>query len=436
MSMTPQTKQATPILYEGREIYANKEWVAGTHRAMDPALTLERIRPHLAQAGITRVADITGLDNVGVPVVIATRPGSGSLAVEAGKGATLHAAAASATMEAIERFVGEECPVRDVVGTFHELSEELPSGGKHFPLLSRAEVLDHRAYPWSWMWDLMNDRRWLVPESLVELPVVQPRTLSMPWASTSNGLASGNHLAEALCAGLYEVIERDATSCWEVAHSRGEPNLLVDLEGLRGDVIRGLRDQIRGSGSDIAIVWCPTEVGVPTFTAYVWSEGSGIGLYKGYGCHLDPEIAMVRAVTEAVQARTIFVAGARDDLLREAHATLRRSDVGSPRMIVGNSVSVSVDTIPDRSTDSFHGDMAIMIDGLRRSGFDHVLVREFEMGVDFEVSVVRVVVPGLEPYRFPWIAVTERAMNFRPPRDVIERALNVNDEKVPHDEHE
>ena len=82
-----------PIRINGQELRAPKDWVKGTHRAMDPALTLERIRPHLPKAGITRIADITGLDDLGIPVVVATRPGSATLAVEAGKGATLHAAA-------------------------------------------------------------------------------------------------------------------------------------------------------------------------------------------------------------------------------------------------------------------------------------------------------------------------------------------------------
>ena len=127
-----------PIRLGDQEIREYKEWVAGTHRAMDPALTLNRIRPHLHKAGITRVADITGLDTVGIPVVVAMRPASGSLAVEAGKGATLHAAATSATMEAIERFVGEENPVRDLVATVGQVRDRLAVPADQFPLMAHA----------------------------------------------------------------------------------------------------------------------------------------------------------------------------------------------------------------------------------------------------------------------------------------------------------
>ena len=399
-----------------QEFRADKEWVAGTHRAMDPALTLARIRPHLHKAGVTRVADITGLDTIGIPVVIATRPASGSLAVEAGKGATLQAAAASATMEAIERFVGEEDDVRDLVATVDEVSGRLAVPIERFPLMARSRVVAGREFPWSNMWDLRTGEQRLVPELLVQLPYLQPSMAGSPWASSSNGLASGNHVAEALCAGLYEVVERDATSCWQIAHKNGEPNLMIDLDTLRGEIIGGIVQQIRSADSDVAIMWCPTEVGIPTCIAYVWSNDSGLGIYKGYGCHLDPQIAMIRAVTEAVQARTIFVAGARDDMGRASFEALRRSDVLGPEQISANSVVVSVDDLPDRATGSFHGDVAVILDGLTRAGFETVLARELEMGRSFEVAVVRVVVPGLEPYRFPWFGVTDRARSFIPPR--------------------
>jgi ribosomal protein S12 methylthiotransferase accessory factor len=148
--------------------------------------------------------------------------------------------------------------------------------------------------------------------------------------------------------------------------------------------------------------------------AFVWSDDTGLGMYKGYGCHLDPEIAMIRAVTEAVQARTIFVAGARDDFLRGSFESSRRSDVHGAGLFTYNSTSVSVNDLPDRATGSFHGDVSVILDGLARAGFDTVLARELTMGQEFEVAVVRVLVPGLEPYRFPWVAVTDRAKSFIP----------------------
>ena len=76
----------------------------GTHRAIDPRETIERIRPHMAAMGITRVANVTGLDRIGIPVVMVCRPNSRSLAVAQGKGLDLDAAKASGLGESIEAY--------------------------------------------------------------------------------------------------------------------------------------------------------------------------------------------------------------------------------------------------------------------------------------------------------------------------------------------
>ena len=47
---------------------------AGTHRTVSPTETLARMRPHLPAMGITRVANVTGLDHIGIQVFQACRP--------------------------------------------------------------------------------------------------------------------------------------------------------------------------------------------------------------------------------------------------------------------------------------------------------------------------------------------------------------------------
>lgn len=393
---------------------AVKGFVEGTHRAMPPGETLARIRPHLPRAGITRVADITGLDTIGLPVAVAIRPASGTLAVEGGKGVSFEAAMTSAAMEAIERYVAEVEKLDAVHATVDVVADRLPVAADAFALFRHASVSPERRYAWAAMRDLVDDRECLVPADLVGLPTGEPRTpLSHPWAAGSNGLASGNNAAEAVCAALYEVIERDATSCWQVAHRAGGPVLVVDPATIEGPVLRGVLDLLEAAGAEARIVWCPTDIGVPTFLAYVVDRTPNVGVYKGYGSHLDPEVAMIRAVTEAVQSRTIFVAGARDDLLRPTYEAMKRSDVFTPAQFTRGAVPVSVASLPHDATDTFDGDIEVLLDRLTRAGFDHVLARSLDAAA-FEVAVARVVVPGLEPYLFQWVAAGERALRFDP----------------------
>src|SRR5262245_26256790 len=74
----------------------------------------ERVWALREQLGITRVADITGLDRMGVPVAAAYRPNSRSISVFQGKGLSVATARAAALMEAAEMFHAEfiDLPLR------------------------------------------------------------------------------------------------------------------------------------------------------------------------------------------------------------------------------------------------------------------------------------------------------------------------------------
>src|SRR5260370_38295118 len=86
---------------------APKNYRAGTHRLVSPEETLESVWRFFPVMGITRVADITGLDVIGLPVVTVCRPNSRAVTVSLGKGLDVAAARASGVMESIEAFMAE-----------------------------------------------------------------------------------------------------------------------------------------------------------------------------------------------------------------------------------------------------------------------------------------------------------------------------------------
>lgn len=77
---------------------------AGTHRLISPEETWLALQPLLGAAGITRVADLTWLDDLGIPTVQAVRPASLTLSVSQGKAVTYRAAQVSAVMESMENW--------------------------------------------------------------------------------------------------------------------------------------------------------------------------------------------------------------------------------------------------------------------------------------------------------------------------------------------
>lgn len=412
ISAATGTTTPGPVNYRGELHTAAKEFVWGTQRAMPPEKTLARIRPHFPTVGITRLADITGLDRVAVPIWCAIRPDSSTLAVDSGKGATSVAAATSAAMEALERSVAETFDEAVAQATFADVADVAAFGPHEHPRTRHSLWAEDTRHTWATAWDLVSGREVLAPSQLIALPGRTRRLRQSWWAPSSNGLASGNNLPEALCAALYEVIERDATACWQVAMDRGHRPLKIDLDTIDRPVIRALLDQLDAAGIGPELLWCPTELGVPVFIGLVRDlEVPALGMYKGYGCHLDPEIAMIRALTEAVQARTLFVAGARDDLFRSAFRAMRVA--GEIPLPWSDSVPTAAPAVPDASTPTFHGDVGVLLARLVERGFERVVMRELP-AAHLEVSVVRVFVPGLEGYQFSWIASGERAATFDP----------------------
>ena len=84
-------------------------YFTGTHRVIAPKQTIENNEEKLMIAGITRIADITDLDRIGLPIYTAIRPTAedGAIRIYGGKGITKDHAKASAMMEGFERYSAE-----------------------------------------------------------------------------------------------------------------------------------------------------------------------------------------------------------------------------------------------------------------------------------------------------------------------------------------
>jgi ribosomal protein S12 methylthiotransferase accessory factor len=397
-----------PVGFLGTECRAAKGFVETTHRTCAPEETLERIRPLFAAAGITRIADITGLDRIGIPIILAMRPNAPTLANSSGKGFTLAAATVSAAMEGIELYFAEEFPLRRE-GPEHGLSvrathRELAGAGlvcdaELLPLSRCSLFSPDEAEDWTIGFDLMTQAPMAVPFDVVSMiPGYQRDHGRLSFQVGSNGLASGNVFLEAVCSGLGEVIERDAVTCTTLRHG-GRVDLAssVDLAEVSYPSVRSLLERLHGCGLSVAIFDCTIDTNVPCYEAMIFDDLiPDTGSSRGYGAHLDPEVAMVRALTEAVQSRDVYIAGSRDDLMYLEHRRMRRFGAAGS----GAAPSRHVEAAPLRQSsagDTFEEDCATLLGRLAGVGLGHAVVVELTPP-DFPVSVVRVVVPGLEGY--------------------------------------
>jgi ribosomal protein S12 methylthiotransferase accessory factor len=408
-----------PILFRGIDHRARKGFMGATHRTCPPEETMERIRPLLPVAGITRMADITGLDRIGVPTVLSMRPNAPTLANASGKGFTRAAAMVSAAMEGIELHFAENLAFSDsadgygsgsdsadgygsgLIATHRELERSgLACPIEQLPLTLYSTFSVDAPEDWTIGFDLIGQRPMAVPSACVGMRSGYFRDRSrFSFQVGSNGLASGNVFLEAVCSGLAEVIERDAVTCMKL-RSAGHLELErpVDVTAAGYDSVSALIEQLRRARITPIVFDCTADTAVPTYVAYILDDlEPDTGMYRGYGAHLHPEVAIVRALTEAVQGRAVYIAGSRDDLLSLEHRRMRRTGMIRALDTMRHADTPPVSTQPSAAGATFEEDCTTMLARIRAVGIEHAVVVELSPP-DLPVSVVRVVTPGLEGY--------------------------------------
>src|SRR5438067_7251715 len=165
---------------------------SGSHRVVAPEESLKRVSPFLQVMGITRIANVTGLDSIGIPVVMVCRPNSRSLAVSQGKGLDLAAAKASGLMESIETYHAETITLPLRLCSYEEIRYTLPVVDvRGLPAVSTSPFNVNSRILWCEGRDFMSgEPRW-VPYELVHTDYTWPQAAGSGCrASTSNGLTS------------------------------------------------------------------------------------------------------------------------------------------------------------------------------------------------------------------------------------------------------
>lgn len=378
---------------------STKVYRGGTHRSRRPAETLGRVLPLAEKMGITRLANVTGLDNIGIPVYMACRPLSRSVAVSQGKGLTAEEAKVSAFMEAAETYHAETIAAPVKLASLHDLAGEYPViDVAGLPFSALGDFLpDH---PISWIEGnklVSGESRW-VPLELVSTDFTLPQPPgSFAFPANTNGLASGNTQEEAQLHALCELIERDALSLWRLGGDAARAASKLDAATVESDAAAALLERYRAAGLDVGIWDVTSDVGVPVFCCAVAEPSeTAVEAELGAGCHPDREVALLRALTEAAQSRTTRIAGSRDDYVPESYdsaAKLARNRTA--QLWLADPPRRSFEAVPSLAGDSIAGDLAAVVARLAEVGVDDLAAVDLSRP-EIGIPVARVVASGLE----------------------------------------
>jgi ribosomal protein S12 methylthiotransferase accessory factor len=375
--------------------------LGGTVRACSAGDTLARIRPLLPTFGITRLAAQEGLGGIAIPVTICFRPNARGQSTSQGKGITRELADVSAVMEAIEQFHAERLPPPDVIASVAELRR----AGRDFVDPAVLNKQPHES-----LYSARDPIGWLVLQRLGGPPILVPRFYldldraapvaeisSVAFNVTSNGLASGNTLEEAIVHGLYELIERHCFTEYmalDLAERRARSLALDTVDGSShlGELLQRLDE----AGLDLSVRAIHGPLGIPAFRARIRPrdpENRTPGT-PGFGAHFAPEVALSRAITETVQGRVTQIAGSRDDFYPYTYHDINQALLPRPPRVDAGSLAWSEIPRPPEFS-SFEDVLAWTVAALERHGFADTCFydqRRPELG---NLPIVSVVSPNL-----------------------------------------
>jgi ribosomal protein S12 methylthiotransferase accessory factor len=369
--------------------------LGGTFRHRHPHETLARVLPLLPAFGITRLANVTGLDRIGIPVWMCIRPNARCLSVSQGKGLTDELARASAVMESIELYHAEHVAAPDMVASYREVRRRhaaLDPGGLGRGIRWRAYGRE-RTIAWIRGTDVASGEPVFVPHVRVNENWSRPHPDAGLFLVTSTGLASGNHRLEAICHGLFEVVERDCEWRWERLSESARRALELDADTVESPHVRWLLDRFADARIAVRVWDMTSDVGIPAYHCTIRDPIAlgGVDPIYGAGCHLSKGVALARALTEAAQSRLTFIAGSRDDVYPALYE--RAQYVTPPGPVTRGRGDFGKRRSPPAGV-TFEEDVHTALGLLADAGFRRVVAVEHSKP-DLEIPVVTVIVPGM-----------------------------------------
>lgn len=353
-------------------------------------------RSEAERAGVSRLADITRLDILGIAVWQAIRPWSRSVSVHQGKGLDSVAARIGACIEAIECDWAERWADPDPL--------RAPFGA--LPRQNRAVSIDDFAQKrdgldpedkldWSLAKAFGNGNDLWVPTLAVSLDLTVKGAEEVE--RSSNGQGGGIDLAGASLKGLCELIERDAFQAWSERAMPGRAADIIDSESIEYSWFRTLQGRWRELGVVIRAFRMPALINAPAIAVELYQLGDESACRAravGTCVHPEPERALLGAVLEAAQARLGEIAGSREDIDPDRPETEPGRINFAPPAPSGKAVIAFHRIWQESRPIDAETRLMTMVQALSRAGYPRIARIELSPAQS-AIKVVKLFAPGL-----------------------------------------
>lgn len=337
-----------------------------------------------------------------------------------GKGKSDVQAKVSAIGEAIEHyaggFQGDECRIRarlndldraihpNACMLFSERQFQHRTSGTTNP--SRLNWIpepfnEDQEIEWSPVWSLTDNEPRYVPTAYCYYNFNKLRNISFTRAD-SNGCAAGNTLEEAILQGFMELIERDSVALWWYNRLQKPA---VNLSSFDEPYFQQLLIFYQKHCRDLWVIDITSDLEIPTFAAISRRNDQAVeNIILGFGTHFDPQIAILRSLTElnqslpAVFSTKLEQSRAYRDHYSEALEWWETATIqNQPYLIPDETVSTKVKSdYPSKWSNDVYIDVMACAKLAEDNNLEMLVLDQTRPDVEF--PVVKVIVPGLRHF--------------------------------------
>jgi ribosomal protein S12 methylthiotransferase accessory factor len=255
---------------------------------------------------------------------------------------------------------------------------------------------------WSSVWSLTHDTVRYVPSAYCFYghPELREKFFC---TCDANGNAAGNTIEEAILQGLLELVERDSVALWW--YNKVENRSIIDLSSFDNPYFDKMITFYSSINREIWALDITSDLGIPTVAMISRRMDNKVeDILLGFGCHLDPEMAIHRALTEVNQflpavrslnddGSTIYWFDDEDALNWWKTATLTDNLY---LKTMNPDPKATKDSLPNLASNDLKVDIHTCIEILSKKDLE-VLVLD-QTRPDINLCVAKVMVPGLRHF--------------------------------------
>ncbi|NEP57755.1 MAG: YcaO-like family protein, partial [Symploca sp. SIO2G7] len=251
-----------------------------------------------------------------------------------------------------------------------------------------------QAIDWTPVWSLTEQTHKYLPTAFCyyDYPLSKSHRFCK---ADSNGNAAGNTLEEAILQGLMELVERDSVALWWYNKL---PCPQVDLSSFDESYFVELQEYYRQNNRDLWVLDLTTDLGIPTFAGVSQrTKGDSERIMCGFGAHLDPTIAILRAITEVNQIGLELDKIPAEELQGNSKDWMLTATLeNQPYLAPATTPKKVARDYSQKWGNDIKQDVVTCIDIVREAGLETLVLDQTRP--DIGLNVVKVIVPGMRHF--------------------------------------